>query len=555
MMKSIAFVSGLIPMALCLLVAVMPQPVAHACDTTPPTGTIVINNNRSATNTPNVTLALTWNDGSDGSGVTRMRFSDNGATWTVWMPPTATRVHTLPGADGHKTVRVQYLDRANNRSQVYNDYIRLDTAAPTGGIVINNGASVTPDRVVTLNLAWSDGAGAGVSRMRLSDDGAHWTVWSPPSATRAHALRLLDGYHTVRAQYMDGAGNYSAACNDYIKLKLPPCPMEMVPVAAGTFTMGNSGVGDDAVVGQPDEFPAHSVTLSSFQIGKHDVTNRQYCEVLNWALARGCLTDSTGAAWTGAGDIFAGGELQFIVGISSEDCNIQYADGLFSPKIRDGLPGVTCYPTDEHPVVRVSWYGAAAFCNWLSLMQGLTPCYDMNAAGWPLAAAPPTPDGYRLPTEAEWECAAAWDGTRHWTYGFTSDTLEGKARANYFDGVPDFMNPLGLATMPYTSPVGWYNGINVSPNGNVQTVDSHSPAGCYDMSGEVWQWCGDWYSEAYYGASAAANPAGPASGSARVLRGGSWGHGGAGGNGYRTAGRGYNDPMGAGDGIGFRVAR
>ena len=54
--------------------------------TTPPTGTIVINNNRSVTNTPNVTLALTWDDGVGGSGVSRMRFSDDGAHWTVWEP-------------------------------------------------------------------------------------------------------------------------------------------------------------------------------------------------------------------------------------------------------------------------------------------------------------------------------------------------------------------------------------------------------------------------------------------------------------------------------------
>ena len=210
---------------------------------------------------------------------------------------------------------------------------------------------------------------------------------------------------------------------------------------------------------------------------------------------------------------------------------------------------------DAHPAVRMSWYGAAAFCNWLSQMQGLTPCYDMTAPDWPLTTAPPTPGGYRLPTEAEWECAAAWDGTRHWIYGYTSDTFAGRARVNYYDGDPDFVNPLGLITMPYTSPVGWYNGLNTSPNGNVATLNSASPAGCYDMSGEVWEWCGDWYADTYYSGGAVTNPTGPVSGSDRVLRGGSWGHGGIYGNGCRTAGRGYNDPQAAGDGIGFRIAR
>ena len=192
-----------------------------ATDTTPPTGSIVINNNKSTTNTPNVTLALTWSDGAGGSGVARMRFSDNGSTWTAWEPLAATRAHTLPGGDGYKTVRVQFLDRANNRSATYSDYIRLDTAPPTGAITINAGAMTTTVRSVTLGLTWSDGAGAGVSRMRFSDNGSTWTAWMAPTATRAHMLPEGLGYHTVRVQYLDGVGNYSAVYNDYIKLVVP----------------------------------------------------------------------------------------------------------------------------------------------------------------------------------------------------------------------------------------------------------------------------------------------------------------------------------------------
>lgn len=74
-----SWVLGLMPVALFLAISGLPQPTAGAVDTTPPTGTIVINNNRSATNTPNVTLALMWDDGVGGSGVSRMRFSDDGA--------------------------------------------------------------------------------------------------------------------------------------------------------------------------------------------------------------------------------------------------------------------------------------------------------------------------------------------------------------------------------------------------------------------------------------------------------------------------------------------
>ncbi len=524
-MRRISWVLGFVPAALCLVLAGLPQPAARAADATPPTGTIVINNNRSATNTPNVTLALTWNDGVGGSGVSRMRFSDDGSHWTAWEAPAATRAHTLPAGDGHKTVRVQYLDKANNRSAVYSDYILLDRTPPTGSIVINNGALTTPSRSVTLGLTWSDGSGTGVTRMRFSDNGSSWTVWEPQKTTRAYALPAGLGYHTVRVQYLDGANNYSAVFNDYINI-VPPT-VEMVSVPGGTFTMGNSGVGDDAY-GASNELPRHSVTLSAYEIGKCLVTNEQYCDVLNWALMQGRLKTPTGADWAGKGDIWAGGNLQMILQITDAVCNIQYSDGVFSPKTRMGLPGTTNYSMGTHPAENVSWYGAVAFCTWLSQMEGLEPCYDITSADWPLTAAPPAPGGYRLPTEAEWERAAAWDGTKHWIYGFTSDTLTGNARNNYTSGggasVDDFVNPLGLSAQPYTSPVGWFNGVNVSPNGNVATVNSVSPVGAYDMSGNVMQWCGDWFDS--YGSGAQVNPTGPtgssASNSGRVARGGAW---------------------------------
>ncbi len=184
------------------------------------TGSIVINGNRSATNNPQVTLSLTWGGGA-GTGVVRMRFSDDGAHWTAWESLKATRAYTLPTPDGRKTVRVQYLDKLNNHSAVFSDYILLDTAQPTGGIVINNGASITTSRSVTLGLTWSDGTGSGVTRMRFSDDGAHWTAWEPSMSPRAYTLPLPNGYHTVRVQYRDGAGNDSAVYNDYIRLLIP----------------------------------------------------------------------------------------------------------------------------------------------------------------------------------------------------------------------------------------------------------------------------------------------------------------------------------------------
>ena len=93
--------------------------------------------------------------------------------------------------------------------------------APTGSVVINKGDLSTTTQGVMLALAWADGAGAGVSRVRFSDDGAHWTAWETPAPDRRYILPLPNGYHTVRAQYLDGAGNSSPVCSDYIKLAMP----------------------------------------------------------------------------------------------------------------------------------------------------------------------------------------------------------------------------------------------------------------------------------------------------------------------------------------------
>jgi len=285
-----SWVLGLVPVALFLALATFPQSAAHAgTDTTPPTGTIVINSNRSATNTPNVTLALTWSDGVGGSGVSRMRFSDDGAHWTAWEVMAATRAYTLPSDDGHKTVRVQYLDKANNRSAVYNDYVLLDTTAPTGAIVINCGDAITISGFLTLRLTWSDVSGSGVSRMRFSDDGAHWSAWEPPTATRGYTLPAGLGYHTVRVQYLDGAGNYSIVYNDYIKLVAPApaktdtvllpgsVPLEMVWIPGGSFLTGR-------YVGEQDSYsyedPQHTVTLSGFWMAKYELTKRQWMAVM-----------------------------------------------------------------------------------------------------------------------------------------------------------------------------------------------------------------------------------------------------------------------------------
>jgi formylglycine-generating enzyme required for sulfatase activity len=182
---------------------------------------------------------------------------------------------------------------------------------------------------------------------------------------------------------------------------------------------------------------------------------------------------------------------------------------------------------DNLPVENVSWYDAIAFCNALSRAAGLTEAYEISGAtvAWDRNA-----DGYRLPTEAEWERACR-SGT---TTAFSGGDLTNEACG--FDPVLD-----GLA---------WYCG---NSSAATQPVRSKQPNawGLYDMHGNVREWCWDWYQEDL-GSAVAVDPAGPESGSQRVVRGGSW---------YyfarecRSAARAPYWPNSKDDFIGFRVVQ
>ena len=139
----------------------------------------------------------------------------------------------------------------------------------------------------------------------------------------------------------------------------------------------------------------------------------------------------------------------------------------------------------DQPVVGVTFYDALAYCRWA---------------------------GKRLPTEAQWEKAAKGPVHRMYPWGGFLPNAGGLWWANlHYQGFSADAD--GFA---FTSPVGYYNGSHSG------TGDAKSPYGCYDMSGNVWEWCSDWYDPQYYSVSPYRNPAGPESGEYKVIRGGSW---------------------------------
>lgn len=173
-------------------------------DITPPVGAVSINSGNSYTASPAVILSI---DGSDsGSGLDAMRFStDGGTTWTAWEIFAASKNLNLPSGDGSKDVRMQLRDLAGLTAE-FTDTIVLDTTAPTGSLLINNGNAFTTSSPVALALTGSD-SGSGVDQMRFStDNGSHWTAWENFASLKSLPLPSGDGSKQVQYQLRDKAG-------------------------------------------------------------------------------------------------------------------------------------------------------------------------------------------------------------------------------------------------------------------------------------------------------------------------------------------------------------
>jgi formylglycine-generating enzyme required for sulfatase activity len=261
-----------------------------------------------------------------------------------------------------------------------------------------------------------------------------------------------------------------------------------------------------------DEIPVHPVRIDSLTMATTETTNGQFLAFLNSSLLSGSIqVDNNWVHFTG-------------------DTNTLYytfQDASFYSISFDGTAFSMADFRSNHPVNGVMWIGAAAYCNWLSTQNGLQECYDLGTFDCDF-----TKNGYRLPTEAEWEYAARsghTDPYLKYPYGNTVDI----AQAN----LPGSGDPYETGAYPFTTPVGFYDGTlklktDFNWPGNAasfQTSDGMNGFGLYDVQGNVWEFVNDWYGQNYYSSSTYDNPTGPDSGSImpdgkpyRGMRGGNW---------------------------------
>ncbi len=496
--------------------------VTQAPDVTPPSAVT----NLAAESPTSTSLRLTWtapgDDGNSGQASQYdIRYStSSSASWDQMTHATGEPTPRSTGQFESFTVgglspntwyyfRLKTADEVPNWSGVSNQASgrtsETPNTPPTACFTVTP-SSGTTSTDFQFNASCSSDNEDALSSLQVRWDWENDGTWDTPySTTKTNSHQYAStGTKTIRLEVKDTGGLTNQTMRSVEVQDEPPPTCGMVYIPAGTFTMGS-----DPGEGYSDERPEHYPYISGFYMSACEVTNAEYAAVLNWAIANGK------AYWNGSNVVQSSTNSTVYLYVSSRYCRIDRSGSTFVVESGYG----------SHPVVEVTWYGAAAYCNWRSEQEGRTPCY--NTSTWECAFSA---SGYRLPTEAEWEKGARGSSDeRTYPWGDEAPTC---SRVNAYIG--------GDYCRRMTTPVGSHE-------------TGRSPYGLYDMAGNVLEWCNDWYDNSYYSVSQGPDPRGPSgSYSFRVLRGGSWGY-------YfdilRCSRRNYGRPSYADVDFGFRVAR
>jgi len=361
---------------------------------------------------------------------------------------------------GVETVRADYEGQMDSVDITVNRRARSLIIWPSD-IQISSGESVQLEAIAEFY----DGSADIVTQERVTRD-AEWSV-SPGRAGTVDAGGLfstapgMTGLETVNVCFQALAEQSRVHVVEQAEALF-----EMVTIPAGTFLMGDDN-------GEDNEKPAHEVYIDAFELGRHEITHQQYVDYLNEALEAGEIVYESGIvsgrkgpyAWLNYCDILS--SVQFPVVFIEY---VEFATGRFRFQVTPGF--------GQYPMVRLNWYGAAAFCAHY---------------------------GYRLPTEAEWEKACR--AGLQLAYG-TQDGTIGHDLANYA-GIGGTDTYYGLALVGSFPP---------------------NPYGLYDMAGNAAEYVFDAFDPYYYQYSPANNPTGPGPqlligrlpGELAIWRGGSW---------------------------------
>jgi formylglycine-generating enzyme required for sulfatase activity len=320
------------------------------------------------------------------------------------------------------------------------------------------------------------------ARVSLEISGDGGTTFAVPAVTLTGAIGGAVRPGTNQRITWNAGADWNGQVSPQVRFRVAAetAPPGLAIIPAGSFQMG-----DNYAEGLINERPVHQVYVSRFLMARYEITNEQMRQVLQWAYDHELITvDATTVTnLEGAPKSF----LSFVANDHGRQATfLRFADGLFYIESDKG----------DFPMSGVTWYGALAYCNYRSDIEGLPRC--INFTNWTCDFSKA---GYRLPTEAEWEKAARGGLTGH-HYPWPS------FGPNYARHIAYYMAKYNATVDPWSynytayywsTPVGYFDGNQLSYGKQVgdDMVNGYS---LYDMAGNVWEWCwdtwkSDWYAQ------------------------------------------------------------